>query len=85
MGTYPGHYLRIQALSDHATGTWVGHALRLMQVAQGGLAATASLNGIQSESWDYESVQAEALEGRVKVDDPRAVTLVLGVVNRGVE
>ena len=85
LGAYPGHYLRIQALSDHATGTWVGHALRLMQVAQGGSAATASLNGIQSESWDYESVQAEALAGRVKVDDPRAVTLVLEAVNRSVE
>ena len=83
LGAYSGNYLRIQALSDHATGTWVGHALRLMQVAEGGAAASASLNGAQAETWDYEAVQAEALEGRVKLDDPRAVALVLGAVNLG--
>ncbi|MFT5583014.1 MAG: hypothetical protein ACI9VR_000591 [Cognaticolwellia sp.] len=85
LGVYPGHYMRIQALSDHATGTWVGHALRLMQVAEGGAAATASLNGVQAESWDYQAVQDNALEGRVKVDDARAVVLVLDAVNRGID
>jgi fermentation-respiration switch protein FrsA (DUF1100 family) len=85
LGSYSGNYLRIQALSDHATGTWLGHALRLMLVAQGGVAASASLNGVQAETWDYDAVQAQALEGRVKVDDARAVALVLETVNRGLE
>lgn len=85
LGGYSGNYLRIQALNDHATGTWLGHALRLMQVAEVGTAASASLNGVQAQSWNYESVQEQALEGRVKVDDARAVALLLGAVNRGVE
>jgi fermentation-respiration switch protein FrsA (DUF1100 family) len=85
LGQYSGNYLRVQALNDHATGTWLGHALRLMQVAEAGAAASASLNGTQAPSWNYEAVQEQALEGRVKVDDARAVALLLGAVNRGVE
>lgn len=84
LGGFGGNYLRIQALSDHATGTWLGHAVALLQAAQAGESATVRLNGASAESWDYEGVQAMALEGRVKVDDPRAVALVLEAVNAGV-
>lgn len=85
LGGFGGHYLRIQALSDHATGTWLGHAVALLQAAELGAAAEVTLNGAPAASWDYEGVQALALEGRVKVDDPRAVALVLEAVNAGLE
>lgn len=80
LGSYTGHYRRIQAVSDHATDLWLGHAHTLLNAASFGLEERVDLNGVERASWTYEQVERDALEGRVKQDDPRAVELLLEVL-----
>lgn len=73
---FDGRYRRIQALEDHALGTFLGHAQSMLNTAlEGG--AEPDLNGIEREQWSYDDVEGDALEGRVKHDDRRALDLVL--------
>ncbi|MED5371284.1 MAG: hypothetical protein VX899_09735 [Myxococcota bacterium] len=85
IGRVPGHYLRIQALADHATGEWLGHALTLLNAAWQGEAASVRLNGQGGGPWEYEQVQAQALEGRVKLDDERVHALLLQALSQGID
>ena len=77
LGQVRAHYRRIQALEDHATGLWLGHAQSGLNLAVEGEAARVDLNGVERELWSYEEVEEDALEGRVKHDDDRAVELIL--------
>jgi len=76
LGAFDGRYRRIQALEDHALGEFLGHAQSLLNVAvEAG--AEADLNGVKRSHWTYDDVEDDALDGRVKHDDRRALDLVL--------
>jgi len=77
LGFLSARYRRIQALEDHATGSWLGHAQAAVNEALDGSAASVDLNQVERERWSYEDVLSDALGGRVKHDDSRAVELVL--------
>lgn len=73
---FTGHYRRVQALEDHALGSYLGHAQELLNVASAA-GAKVDYNGVPGEIWSYEDVEDGALEGRVKHDDRRAMDLLL--------
>ena len=77
IGAYTGHYRRVQAQNDHVMGEWLGHAAAMLDAAAAGEAARVDENGLESESWAEDEVQALSLEGRVKADDPRAIELLI--------
>ena len=83
LGAFRGHYLRVQAREDHALGGFKGHAKALLNTAESGAASSVLLNGLPLSSvsdeaqWHDDDVETLSLEGRVKHDDPRAMTLLL--------
>ncbi len=79
LGSFSARYRRIQALEDHATGAWLGHAQAAVNEALDGNAASVDLNQVERERWSYEEVLSDALGGRIKHDDDRAVALLLEV------
>lgn len=78
MASFAGRYRRVQAIEDHALGGYLGHAQELLNTASGA-GAQVDYNGLAGEVWSYEDVEADALEGRVKHDDRRAMDLLLGL------
>ncbi len=78
LGAHDGLYRRIQALEDHALGSFLGHAQALLNTAVDSAAGT-DLNGLERDYWTYDDVEADALDGRVKHDDRRALDLVLSL------
>ena len=77
IGAYAGHYRRVQAADDHVMGAWLGHAAEMLSAAAAGEAAWVDQNGVESEAWTEEEVEALSLGGRVKADDPRALELLI--------
>ena len=83
LGAFRGRYLRVQAREDHALGGFKGHAKALLNTAQSGSASSVLLNGLPLSSvsdepqWHDDDVETLSLEGRVKHDDERAMTLLV--------
>lgn len=76
LGHWSGRYRRVQALDDHALGSFLGHAQELLNVASAA-GGEVDYNGVPGEIWSYEDVEDGALDGRVKHDDRRAMDLLL--------
>ena len=49
----------------------------MLSAAAAGEAAWVDQNGVESEAWTEEEVEALSLGGRVKADDPRALELLI--------
>jgi len=85
---FPGAYRRIQALTDHQLGAYLGAARVMLEVASRESPEPVDMNGLTPEDsqlyestdeaiWPYDMVSELALEGRVKHDDDRALDLLL--------
>lgn len=76
IGTYTGHYLRIQGRMDHASGPWRGHAVEMLVAAQAGAPASVTLNGATSASWDATVVSEGVLPGEINHGEPAVMSQI---------
>jgi len=85
LGAFRGAYRRVQAREDHALGAYRGHALTLLNVAEGA-SSRADLNGValaehraveEPPEWSPDDVEALSLGGTVQRDDARALELLV--------
>lgn len=76
IGSYTGHYERVQGRLDHATGPWRGHAVEMLQAAQAGAPRRVDLNGQPAEIWDEDVVSELVLPGEIEHGDDAVIALL---------